>query len=563
MIIFRRSKTRAGFGMRVVGGTLVAEEASIARTQAELKASLTSPNVPEDKGELDGLTEIAREKLWQCAWGAVRSCVCYEHGGSELALHICQQLKDLYCGGVDGEFRYSHNVKTLLELIVCLARPRTGLSLPPISTPTTDFGGTNLSENATNASFSDSTNLGQANAKLNKIADSQLVRGLMSLLRTIAPVDIVAFSSLMSTLADLTFGRSCIEMTYTVENFGFKSKRCIVLGPVDSKLRSEVGAYMLQILAAKTGSPVATSEKTSDSISPVFTDIPSAWLGVCLEVVVRSFVNELCFRPSMRRSNLNGISTITDRGSGGSVSSPNGKKQSTIRSDDLSSVSGIGGFLSSIGKMLTNSLGAEDKADADPKGELEVNELKSVAEAAFRDTIMLTNDDNRNSDSILTSGFILAPPRERVGLLLNGTYCEVPSDSNDPESISWRPFVTTATDLKILDTCFRYGLRPALISANSSGKPVAVSAKLMYKQQCVWIHVLISVLCIMSPWRETELLSDASTGTKDALDGVQSPAAVTIAESEAASGGIALASDIISTVGAVVTFLIDCRLVLK
>lgn len=558
-----RSKARAGFGMRVVGGALVTEEANIARTPAEVKAALAAAaqGTNEDKGELDGLTEVAREKLWQSAWSAVRDCVCYERIGSDLALHICNQLKDLYSGGMDGEFRYSQNVKTLLELVVCIARPRTGISLPPIGASSSLVADGSGHGASVEQSIEDGHNIVQLNAKMNKIADSQLARGVILLLRTIAPVDIVAFSSLMTTLSELAFGRSCIEMSYSVANTdgGAKIQRCIVLGPVDAKLRGEIGEYIISILSAKERAAEAgqvDQDVSPTPLSAVFLDIPPSWLGVCLEVVVKNFVNDLCFRPSLRRSNLVGISSGSDKSSRSESASPNGKKHPVQRANSFSSSSGIGGFFSSIGKMLTNTLESvddEDETDSAVDDEAESMEslaVSSSSAAAFRNNMIHPAGMQRPLYS--ATGCVLSALREESGVVVD--FSGSP-DANVATVSSWKPFSTSTTDLKILHLLFRLGLRPALVSANcgpkadksgSSDSRPSATPVLSVKQKCIWSHVLTSVLCILSPWREVELVSSR------ALPGSANP-------SDASGDGISLASDIISVVGAVVTFLIDSR----
>lgn len=553
--------------MRVVGGALVSDESNIARTPAELKAAMSASLASSDEREMDGLTEIAREKLWQSAWSIVRDCVCYERIGSDLALHICQHLKDLYCGGMDGEFRYSQNVKSLLELLVCLARPRTGIVLPPpgSSQPT-------ASEQAESGNIRPIE--GSVNKKMDKIADSQLVRGVMVLLQTITPVDIVAFSALMSTLAELTFGRSCVEMNYKAKGDGVCSNRSVVLGPVDAKLRLEVGSYMISILSARPQTSVDDESETKNALPSVFNDIPPSWSGVALEVVVRQFVNELCFRPSLKRSMLIGVNTAAERSGRVEAASPNSKKQSAQRAGSLSGGSGIGGFFTSIGKMLTSTLESEDE-DSDSDGEIDddlridtsVNSETSAAAAAFRENMM----QDSKGVATTTSGCMLSSLREASGLIFDAGGMPVSAKNEDTATriLEWHPFRTTATDLKILHLVFRNGLRPALLSgsqtlsgdknAATSKKNVEPSIKLSYKQQCVWSHVLTSVLCILSPWREMELSAAHAPESRSGLSQTGSIAAT----SEIPSDGISFAGDVIAAVGAVVTFLIDSRCALR
>ena len=376
----------------------------------------------------------------------------------------------------------------------------------------------------------------------------------------------------MSTLAELTFGRSCVEMNYRARRVrdGSSSIRSVVLGPVDAKLRLEVGSYMIAILSAR-GLPSDDGNEVQSSLPSVFNDIPPSWSGVALEVVARQFVNELCFRPSLKRSMLIGVNTNADKGGPVIAASPNSKKRSAERGGGSSSGGGIGGFFTSIGKMLTSTLESEDE-DSDSDGEAvddfridtSANSETSAAAAAFRDNMM---PDSKGAAST-ASGCMLSSLREESGLMLDASGMPVSSiidDSASPPIMEWKPFRATATDLKILHLVFRHGLRPALLQGSHTGdniaaskKNVELSIKLSYKQQCIWSHVLTSVLCILSPWREIELsLADVP---EHSCGRSQTGPNATLAE--VPSDGISFAGDVIAAVGAVVTFLIDSRYVL-
>lgn len=560
-IFLFRSKTRAGFGMRVVGGALVTDDSNIARTPAEIKAALAAPsNLSEDR-EMDGLTEVAREKLWQYAWGAIRDSVCYERIGSDLALHICSQLKELYCGGMDGEFRYSQNVKSLLELVVCIARPRTGFSLPVDGGPFRAYGTSEIS-------ILDNGKSGPANKKMDKIADSQLVRGVMSLIQAITPVDIVAFSSLMITIAELTFGRSCVEMSYNLTNFETEGKtaRSIVLGPVDPKLRGEIGQYMISILCAKEQAalPPEIGDSSVSKLPAVFLEIPSSWLGVCLEVVVRQFVNELCFQPSLKRSRLIGVASASDKSIQYDAVSPNSKKNPVQRENSFTS-NGISGFFSSIGKMLTSTLESEeDDSESDIDVDAAKQEQACTTAAVFRNNMPHVPRDK----NVALYGCTLSVIRENSGLFVDALgyptsleSCNLATDSNQ-----WKAFKATKIDLKILLLLFRMGLKPALTtgapiargempSISAPDKKLVQQSAMSHKQLCIWSHVLTTVLCILSPWRELELDANAPYFSQN-LDKSSVPSSI-----DTPVDGIGFAGDVIAAVGAVVTFLIDSRFV--
>jgi hypothetical protein len=560
--------------MRVVGGALTVDESQIARTAAEIRASAAavtnastlSGTTSAPQTEVDGHLEVAREKLWQMAWAAVRSCVCIDRIGSELPLHTCQQLQDLYLGGMDGEFRYSQNVKSLLDLVLCLARPRLGISITePQSSSGKSFSldGVAVEDGRT----------AQATTKMNKIADAQFHRGIMNLLRSVVAVDIVSFSALVATLSKLAFGRSFMEMSYYLwpsarsTNIDL-SRRCIVLGPVDPKLRSDAGEYLHTILIAKEIAKIAgsqgpnpssdsTATSTSTPLPQVFLDLPQEWNAVALEVIVQHFVAELCANPSIARSNLvdlsqskgDVISSSGDNSKPGLPSSP---------SKQQPAAGGFSGFFSAIGRMITSSLesdddevvGSEDGSDA---GEPRVSEGSGAVSGSSRweifDDIFSHRSSHLKSTRIDFTVHSIQSLRESISL-------SILSNISPAVSLVWCPFIASVIDLKVLQAALRNGIKASF----SLQRHPSLSAK----QMSVWSQILTSLLCILSAWRPKELypLQINSSAT---LSNAPIPAVASAVQSDApyllasAAEAKAYSDLIIGAVDTVKSFLLSSR----
>ena len=553
--------------MRVVGGALVVDETNIARTPAEMRAatatsSSSAPLTADDasRGELEGLTEIAREKLWQHAWAAVRSCVCFDRQGSELPLHICQHLKDLYNGGIDGEFRYSQNMKSLLDMVVVLARPRIGVNISAVGGAASAASSSFTTENGASA---DAIRALQVNAKMNKIAEAQLVRGVVALLRSIAPVDIAAFSALVTAISELAFGRSYLEMSFDINNFnsagqaiGAVHTRCFVLGPVDPKLRTEVGEYLMAILEARSRpAPAAAATSNGDDSTAVaglplvFYDLPPSWLSTCLEIVVRYFVGELCVRPSMQRSNFSAAalraaaasssastSSSSSPSKGGASSAPADRSGllASTRSNSLSGGSSIGNFFSSIGRLIATLEEDEDDEEVDEEERLKgaaanLPDLAAAnavtAESDFRHKMVSGGSAAGRAGvgaAAVVASDVLCVHSLKPLRALEGAFC-----SQADTSLSWCPFPATSTDLKLLRTLFSAGLACAFIPAAGGVVTSAASKRppetrtcirLTHKQQSMWSHILAILLCVSSPWKHAELVPAAATAASATQD---------------------------------------------
>ena len=79
---------------------------------------------PKATDDLVAERESARDDLWQATWQALRNAMSVRYLSAELALHMCQSLFGLYASNSDAEFRYSANIRILLEMVVVLSRPR-------------------------------------------------------------------------------------------------------------------------------------------------------------------------------------------------------------------------------------------------------------------------------------------------------------------------------------------------------------------------------------------------------------------------------------------------------
>jgi hypothetical protein len=362
---------------------------------------------------------------------------------------------------------------------------------------------------------------------MNKIADAQFHRGIMNLLRSIVAVDIVSFSALVATLSKLAFGRSFAEMSYYLWPSARSantelSHRCIILGPIDPKLRSDAGEYLHTILNAKESAKAAANQAPNSSsdgtavstpapLPAVFLDLPQEWNAVALEVIVQHFVTELCANPSIARSNLIDLSqSKSDVVSSNGDSSKPGPPSSPSKQP---AAGGFTGFFSAIGRMISTSLesdddeagGSEEGSDA---GELRVSEGGNGAE--LFDDIFSHRSGQLKSNRIDFTVHTIQSLRESLS-------SSILSNTAPAVSLPWCPFIASVIDLKVLQTAMRNGIKASF----SLQRDRSLSAK----QRLIWSQILTSLLCILSAWRPKEL-SPRQNNSSPAQPSASVPAAV-------------------------------------
>eukprot|EP01041_Mallomonas_annulata_P004581 gene4581-9106_t len=406
----------------------------------------------------------AREALWQLSWTAVRLSVCFDEptgSGGELALHLCQQLRDLFAGGLEGEFRYSENVKNLLEMVVILARPRAGIP-----------GGGGVTKDK----------MQSRNAITGEV---QLQRGVMTLLKDVRPTDPVSWCCTISALAELCYAvqpamiqqQLSQSQSQPIDTRPPPSPPIVHLSAVDDRLRAEAGDYLISMLEGTATTPTPTTTPstsiTADTTPPP--KIKGAFnMSVLLEVTCARFVSDLCdgLMDARRQKTDTHI-----------ASSPSAMEDihAVTTAAAASSASGtVGGFLTSIGKMLStsniNSPPHKSKTDQMSSSSFHKVVVKRKAASIMGMTLHRLDRPLVTYKHTTTGKSDNSPSKT--------TRVPVPVDP-------WSSFPVPNSALRLLSAALNTCL-PNIGSAVS---------------EQVWCHTLLLFLCCMSPWQQSELVT--------------------------------------------------------
>jgi hypothetical protein len=352
-----RTKARAAHGMRVVGGTLVDEsdtlrnsvpDGGVAGQEAEM---LTAANAGSDVA-----AEMARGALWSSAWDAVRMSTCFSSSGCDLPLHICKHLQELYTGGVDAEFRYSQNVKSMLEIVAVLARPRVVVD---IVADAADESSTTRQLQYLRLPDGNEASADSRAGPSSKVGEVQLCRGVMSLIRTVRPVDVISFSCLVTALADLCFSGCHYVQLPSMQSPLLKmasmvptsTDRTILFAPVDEQLRSEAGKHLLAVIQGETLSSTG-GERSIGS-----TQASEEWLAIAGTVTAKMFLDALCSPLLCARLPSSKFTYHQSDGIPRNL-------QALSASESMARPIG-GGFLASLARMLTMDAEEEEEEAGD------------------------------------------------------------------------------------------------------------------------------------------------------------------------------------------------------
>jgi hypothetical protein len=463
-----RTKVRATAGMRVVGGALVEEppsasSAAAARSREGVQAHVDSSDQVSALAVSEGKQEVCRQALWELAWSAVRMAICYGSVGTDLPIHICKNLQELYVGGIESEFRYSQNVKSLLEILVILARPRVQAS---VTQRTRQFSLLQFEMERPQSEGGDrppSSSISRSSTRMGKLGTSQLHRAIMGLLRAIRPHDVLSFSCLVVAISDLCFtGAHYAQMASTNLTLGTgaaattyeddtETERRIIFSPVDEALRSEACKYLMQIFSDSDRTGTTGSDSSTGSGFAVSSD----WLATGVEVVLRKFVEGLCdpllaTRASNCKVARPGHSAATAAATVTSV------PQKVTASHESR------GFLSSLARILT----------------LEENSDEEV-------------DQKGGQGVSLETGDVTTTTTTSLSLIPLSVALDSASPSASPDL--WRMFPLSLILVEALATVLDSGL-PALQTLSLKSSDVA-------KKSIIVLRQLISVVaCLISPW---------------------------------------------------------------
>jgi hypothetical protein len=448
-----KTKVRATAGMRVVGGALIEEPSSAHAPPSRSTEKSADSSEVSALAMTEGKQEVCRQALWELAWSAVRMAICYGSTGTDLPIHICKNLQELYLGGMESEFRYSQNVKSLLEMLVVLSRPRIQASVVQsadqfnilkfdLERPVSVDGGGGAAQ------------FQHRSMKMGKLGISQLHRAIMSLLRAITPHDVLSFSCLVVAISDLCFtGCQYAQMSSTsltvradllAGSVDDDIERRIIFSPVDEGLRSDACKYLMEIFR---GGGVQETENSSGFVIPATS---SDWLATGVEVVVRKFVEGLC-EPLLATRAFNCRVPVP-------VPIPPDVPIAPTTTPKMSA-SESRGFLSSLARILT--LEANSDEEEDPKG-----------------TTQSEHIDHGDASTHLR---------------LMTLHISIESATVPPPPDLWRMFPVSLVLLEALSVVLDSALPSLQTQAGKSGD-------LSKKCSSVLKQLLPAVACLISPW---------------------------------------------------------------
>eukprot|EP00597_Dinobryon_sp_UTEXLB2267_P010966 CAMPEP_0170099810 /NCGR_PEP_ID=MMETSP0020_2-20130122/1260_1 /TAXON_ID=98059 /ORGANISM="Dinobryon sp., Strain UTEXLB2267" /LENGTH=2023 /DNA_ID=CAMNT_0010322537 /DNA_START=155 /DNA_END=6224 /DNA_ORIENTATION=- len=278
--------------------------------------------------------EACKETLWQLTWKAVHDAAGFPCPSPELALALSQRVLDFYKARAEREFRYSDNVRVLLEIAVTVARPRLCSSAVALST---------LQQPLPLCQAPESDPMSMRHGRASEL---QLHRSVLELLREVRPADSAALACFVSALAELCFAvHSCYmplpgaaALSSGSSHSNSSEMAVVVLGPVSERLRQEACERLLSLLAES--SPAVQAVLVEVVLTAAATPPGAAERGLGPQGDgIDAMCEGLGLGHSARRSSLSEQSSSS---SGGSVHSG-------------SSGGGGGGFFSSLGLMMSSA----------------------------------------------------------------------------------------------------------------------------------------------------------------------------------------------------------------
>ena len=256
-------KTRVGKGTRMVGGVLV-DEVNINNT-ADNNNILTTDSSTSSEHDTSISEARGREDLWKLAWSAIGEASCCPSNTTSLALHIINNLNELYIGGMDTEFKDSENIRRLFEFVLSSSRSR-------------------------DAKISES--------KMNRVEAMQMSRAVSDLIHRVEPVTETGFHILISALAEISF-----SSTPSSANFP-GCDDLTTLHPIPSKLRCEAASFLARLHALSTKKDMIVKNDDDDTEVDTKIRIPISVLATYPGVVVGHFVSWQCASLIANRDSL-------------------------------------------------------------------------------------------------------------------------------------------------------------------------------------------------------------------------------------------------------------------
>lgn len=486
------------------------------------KSGASSSSVPPaappslSKDEVENI-EKCKLALWQLTWTAVRTTAFFTCNSVELALAISQKLKELYKSRMDHEFRYSDNVRVLLEILVALVRPRVGI-----------LRGAVTSASAGTAALPD-----LITQKQDRVAESQLQRAVIDLLCVIQPADGLAQSCLMSTLTEICFSVLWVQVPVAPQSEAAELKAAVpaaadaewlILGAAPERLRKEAGEHLGRLLVLQFSSEESTSE-SSVVVAPVsgnklfpWASASAPFISLMIDIVVRRFVVDICEGPLVARCSA-AVVTVPAGSSTGSGSSAAPGSSIKVPTGDVTSAPSSG-FFSAFGSIMSSfsSPTAQNLqpvyAKHSPGGAGGADGQSAPAIASARIAGGTLHKFVKYIPAGAAECKALLPDCTPVALsLLTAQEVEVQAQA---EVVEWRTFYLVDTELKLLlasvQACYSLMSNP-YVDINSASKGAQhSSSNVEVMSEAVWNSLLTATACLLSPWRASELCSKSSLG---------------------------------------------------
>lgn len=485
---------------------------------AQSSANITAPALSKD--EVENI-EKCKLTLWQLTWIAVRTTAFFTCNSVELALAICQKLKELYKSRIDHEFRYSDNVRVLLEILVALVRPRVGILRGIAATLTSAAALPDL-----------------ITQKQDRVTESQLQRSVIDLLAVIQPTDGLAQSCLMSTLTEICFSVLWVQVQVSPAGESDSGKGAelewLVLGAAPERLRKEAADLLAQLLLIQfspheTPSVGDTEKDTSTkSLSKVFpwATASTQLNALMVDIVMRRFVADICEGPLVSRCQVHLVpDSLCAAGPDSNVTAqtPNAvarakkNKAADLRGRDDGFFASFGSIMNSFSSPTTQNLqpvySTPSTSPPGPTGSLPHLQSARIAGGTLHKfgKYMVTVDTSKSLPDCTPTAFSL----NRVQ---NGAGTE------------WRTFYVADTEIKLLLTavqsCYTLISCPVLDGkhlklATSPGGGIRTNAAPVQEPgslppggdmmtESIWNSLLTATACLLSPWKSSELCSKSA-----------------------------------------------------
>ena len=273
------------------------------------------------ESEISGMkSKKVRELLWQSAWKAVEDVAAYdENFFDEFPLKFIQMLTDYYASenangneslfsGGQGNFF----LKAFLETVVLIARPR------------------------------------KRSKPIAKLSELQLSRSTMTLLKQTIPQNITAFLYLVATLAEFAFSSGISAIVCPFRKFD------IILEPVNSALRCEMGRYLCAVISFDEENsfdiPDANIVAVQTAVLYTSDDSNDIIKLACLDIVSRRFILDICQSALQARNSTYLPIASLDLGR------PSLQRQNSLEM--------LGGILSAVGNILSTPSNGLDEAES-------------------------------------------------------------------------------------------------------------------------------------------------------------------------------------------------------